>query len=49
MINEDKVENFCCEDFSLIENYDKAVADKEQVWHCHHRLEICENGEINSM
>lgn len=30
---------YCCEDISLIENYDKAVADNTQVWHCHHRLE----------
>lgn len=23
----------------LIENYDKAIADTTQVWHCHHRKE----------
>lgn len=49
MINEKKAKRFCCESISLIQNYDKAVADKEQVWHCHHRLEITESGEINSM
>lgn len=32
--------NFCCEDLSLVENYDKAVADPTQIWDCHHRLEI---------
>ena len=37
MINEFNVRLFCCEDISLIENYDKAIADKTQVWHCHHR------------
>lgn len=32
--------NYCCEDISLIENYEKAVNDKTQTWVCHHRLEI---------
>lgn len=39
MICKHKVKKFCSEDISLIENYDKAVKDK-QTWHCHHRLEI---------
>lgn len=34
-----KCENYCCEDVSLIENYDKAINDKNIIWHCHHRLE----------
>ena len=34
---------YCCEDISLIENYDKAIADKTQTWVCHHRREIIEN------
>lgn len=29
---------FCTEP-EKIENYDKAMADTTQVWHCHHRLE----------
>lgn len=29
-----------CKDYSQIENYEKAVADKTQTWHCHHRLEL---------
>lgn len=33
-------EKYCCEDVSKIENYDKAMADTTQVWHCHHRLEV---------
>lgn len=32
--------NYCCEDLSLVENYENAVNDKEQTWICHHRLEI---------
>ena len=33
------VKAFCCDDISLIENYDKAINDSNQTWHCHHRLE----------
>ena len=39
MINENHAKSFCREDISLIENYDKAIADKSRVWHCHHRRE----------
>lgn len=28
-----------CRVFEKIENYDKAIADTTQTWHCHHRLE----------
>lgn len=34
------VNKFCKEDPSMIENYDKAMADTTQTWHCHHRDEI---------
>lgn len=34
-----KFEKYCCEDLSLIENYEKAKADDFKGWHCHHRLE----------
>ncbi len=44
MIFEINAKKFCCEDISLIENYDKAISDDSQVWHCHHRLEITEDG-----
>lgn len=27
MINEDYAREYCCEDISLIENYEKAIAD----------------------
>ena len=40
MINEKNVKKYCKEDFSKIENYDKAIADTTKVWHCHHRTEI---------
>ena len=40
MINEYFVKKYCNEDISLIENYDKAIADKEQIWECHHRREL---------
>ena len=39
MICEKTVKRFCKDDISLIENYDKAIADTKQVWHCHHRRE----------
>ena len=39
MINEKNIKAFCKDDISLIENYDKAIADTTQVWHCHHRRE----------
>lgn len=28
-----------CKDYENIENYEKALADDFQGWHCHHRLE----------
>ena len=31
---------FCSEDPAKIENYDKAIADQNNTWCCHHRLEI---------
>ena len=40
MINETQLKKYCNEDIRKIENYEKAVNDKTQTWHCHHRLEI---------
>ena len=37
MITEHTVKTYCCEDISLIENYDKAISDTTQHWDCHHR------------
>ena len=39
MINEHKARKYCKEDLSKIKNYDKAIADSTQVWHCHHMTE----------
>ena len=43
----DSYKKFCCEDTSLIENYDKAVADTTQTWDCHHRGEILPCGRFS--
>lgn len=40
MICERTIKLFCKDDILLIENYDKAISDKTQTWHCHHRGEI---------
>ena len=46
MINVSKVSRFCRDDIKLIENYDEAVNDTENVWVCHHRLELTMDGEF---
>lgn len=38
MIIEKSAKEFCCEDISKIYGYAEAVADKENVWSCHHCL-----------
>ena len=38
MINEKHVNSYCRENISLIQNYDKAISDDTNMWHCHHRL-----------
>ena len=45
MIREDYARKFCCEDISLIENYEEAYVSDE-MWHCHHRREINDDGTI---
>lgn len=40
MISNRRVKEYCKEDPSKIENYDKAIADTTQTWHLHHRTEI---------
>lgn len=47
MINKTYAKTYCCEDISLIENYQEAVNDETQMWHCHHRLE-CVDGVYRS-
>lgn len=46
MIREDYAKKFCCEDISLIENYNEAK-ESDKMWHCHHRREISD-GKIIS-
>jgi hypothetical protein len=45
MINKATVSSYCKDDIRLIENYEKAVADRNAVWHCHHRLELTLDGQ----
>lgn len=49
MIKEFNVKKYCCEDISLIENYNEAVNDKNEIWHCHHKLEIELNKTRNGL
>lgn len=44
MINKATVSSYCKDDIRQIENYEKAVADRNAVWHCHHRLELTLDG-----
>ena len=39
MISTQTPQKLCMEDISLIENYNKAIADTTQIWDCHHRRE----------
>ena len=39
MIDKKRAIKYCKDDISLIENYDKAIADDTQTWQCHHRRE----------
>ena len=47
MINKYTAKSFCCEDISLIENYDNAIADTTQTWECHHRGEVLPCGRFS--
>ena len=47
MINEYYAKSFCCEDLSLIENYELAIADTTQTWECHHRGEVLPCGRFS--
>ena len=39
MISEAQARKYCKDDISLIENYEQAINDNTQKWHCHHRRE----------
>ena len=47
MISEYYAKKFCCDDISIIENYDIAVADTTQTWDCHHRGEVLPCGRFS--
>ena len=49
MICSNTVKKYCCEDISLIENYNKAINDNTQTWHLHHKLEIDKNLSIKEL
>ena len=48
MICKGSVKSFCCEDISLIENYDKGINSNE-MWDCHHKLEIELNKSVKEL
>lgn len=48
MINFAQVRKYCHEDIKKIENYDAAIADKTQIWHCHHRAEVLQCGNYSA-
>lgn len=39
------IRKICKDDVSKIENYEQAINDKENMWICHHRLELTLDGE----
>lgn len=42
------IKRFCCEDISLIENYEEAV-NSQELWDCHHRLETDLNKSVKEL
>ena len=49
MISIESATAYCKEDISRIENYDLAIIDTEEMWHCHHRREITENKSMSQL
>lgn len=47
MISETVAKRYCCEDISMIENYEQAISDTTRIWHCHHRAEILPCGRFS--
>lgn len=41
-----RLKSYCNGDFTKIENYEDAVNDTTQKWHCHHRKELTEDGDF---
>ena len=48
MISEKNVRKYCCENISLIENYEEAIKDNTRIWDCHHRGEILPCGVFSA-
>lgn len=46
MICERRAKEYCCEDLSMIENYESAMSDTTRTWDCHHRAEILPCGQF---
>lgn len=40
MVNDNKDLKRLCKEYWLIENYDEAVNDNDNIWVCHHRREV---------
>lgn len=36
---------FCKDDITKIKNYNEAINDKNNIWHCHHILELTLDNE----
>ena len=49
MINEKQARKYCKEELSKIKNYDKAIADTTQTWHCHHMTETWWNCSVKDL
>ena len=41
-----RIKEYCCEDITLIENYEKAKKS-EKIWDCHHKAEILPCGNFS--
>lgn len=46
MVDEQNAYSFCKDNIEKIENYDKAINDKNNMWVCHHKLELTINDEF---
>ena len=39
MISKKQARRYCKDNINMIENYEQAISDTTQTWHCHHRRE----------
>ena len=49
MIHNWYTHKYCNDDITKIENYEQAINDTTQTWHCHHRLETDLNLSIQEL